>query len=246
MATLQKMRLDGKVALVVGQGNSWLPDLAGSFTDAGATVAVVYPETAAPDEPLRAALAVSPSGLGRENIEAAADSVVRRFGSIDVLVNSFNLEWCKPALETSEGDWDRILDTNLKAVFFSSQVVGKRMIEAGQGSIVNIASALGDSGVVNMSAYCASMGGMLTLTKALALEWAPRGVRMNTVAVGWRDTSGIVADEKSEASLRRYIPARHRCQPEEVAPLAVFLASASASYISGHVFFVDGGLSARA
>lgn len=246
ITVLQKMRLDGNTALIIGQGNSWLPELADSFADAGAKVAVIYPEITATEEKVRAALALPVTEFSREKIEAAVDTVVREFGRIDILVNSYNLEWCKPALETSETDWDHVMDANLKAVFFSSQIVGKGMIAAGQGSIVNIASALGDSGVINMSAYCASMGGIFTLTKALALEWAAKGIRINTIGVGWRDNTEMQTDDRSEASLLRYIPARHRCQPEEVMPLAVFLASASASYISGHVFFVDGGLNARA
>ena len=246
MTVLQKMRLDGAAALIIGQGNSWLPELADSFADAGARVALIYPEIAPIEGKVKAPLAVPVTEFSREKIEAAVDTVVTEFGRIDILVNSCNLEWCKPALETSETDWDHVMDANLKAVFFSSQIVGKAMIAAGQGSIVNIASALGDSGVINMAAYCASMGGIFTLTKALALEWAAKGIRINTIGVGWRDNTGIRADDKAEASLGRYIPARHRCRPEEVMPLAVFLASASASYISGHVFFADGGLHARA
>lgn len=177
----------------------------------------------------------------------AKSITIARFGNVDILVNSYNLEWGKPATKMAVEEWDRVIDANLRAVFISCRVVGRRMIAVGEGSIVNIASALGSLGVINMSAYCASMGGVFALTRALALEWAPNGVRVNTIGVGWMEKeTEIDAEDRAEAILRRYIPAGHRCQPEEIMPLTAFLASPSASYISGHVYFVDGGLSARA
>lgn len=248
---LSEMSLFNKVVLIIGCGHSWLPELGVSFVESGAETEVVYlDEDEAPrtqEKFCGKATAMVPSTvLEPEKIRQKLDEIIQRHEKIDILVNSFNLEWGKPALDMTLQEWENLINANLRSVFVSCQLVGRKMIQTGKGSIVNIASALGKWGIVNMSAYCSSMGGVFELTRSLAIEWAAKGIRVNAIGVGWRmKQTNTTAGDKLESLLSRYIPMGRKCQSEDVIPLAIFLSSDSASYISGHIYSVDGGLGAR-
>jgi NAD(P)-dependent dehydrogenase (short-subunit alcohol dehydrogenase family) len=170
------------------------------------------------------------------------DRTASQFERIDILINNFNLEFTKPFLDITEEEWRQVIDTNLTSVFHCCKSVGKYMVEQKSGSIVNIVSGLGERGLPNGAAYCASMGGVIQLTKVLALEWARKNIRVNTIAIGWMENSN---GQRVEDPIVKYIPVQRRGNAEDVIPLVIFLASEASSYLNGNVYTVDGGLMAR-
>src|SRR4030095_8429886 len=149
-----------------------------------------------------------------------------------------------PAVDYSEDDWDAVIEVNLSSVFRLSQQAGKEMIERGRGKIVNIASVLSFQGGIGVRAYAASKGGMAQLTKALANEWASKGVNVNAIAPGYMRTDNTLALQRDEARNRQIlerIPAARWGNPADLAGAAVFLSSSASDYVHGHVLVVDGG-----
>lgn len=179
-------------------------------------------------------------------VRTMVDAVVARHGRIDVLVNNAGIVRNSPAETTTDTDWSETFRVNVDGVFYGCREVGKVMLDAGRGVIVNIASMSGM--IVNrpqpQAAYNASKAAVIMLTKSLAAEWAPRGVRVNAVAPGYVATAltlrGMTDDTWREAWLRD-IPMGRVAQPEEVAATVAFLASDASSYVTGSVFVVDGG-----
>jgi NAD(P)-dependent dehydrogenase (short-subunit alcohol dehydrogenase family) len=246
---LEEFKLEGNVAILTGYGQSWPKYLGLALAEAGATVVTAGSEQKQIESGIeeirklgRKAMAIPTDLTSAREIQNMIDQAVSQFGKIDILVNNLNLEFGKPFLEVTEGEWKRVIDTNLTAVFLCSKAVGKHMVEQRAGKIVNIVSGGAERGLPNGTAYCASMGGVVQLTRALALEWARKNVRVNAVGVGWMENSFA---GKQEDSVAHYIPMRRRGRPEDIAPLVVFLASNASSYLSGQVYFVDGGLMAR-
>ena len=180
------------------------------------------------------------------------ETTVERLGGIDVLVNSAGIWFSASAVETTDEQWDATIETNLSGLFFVSRAALRAMQAAGRGSIVNIASDGGLVGGVDAAAYCASKGGVVLLTKAMALDNAQRGIRVNAVCPGDTDTPMMLADfdqrgislaEGSRESAER-IPMGRMAEPEEVARIVCFLASEAASYITGTAVPIDGGITA--
>jgi NAD(P)-dependent dehydrogenase (short-subunit alcohol dehydrogenase family) len=245
---LEEFSLAGNVALVTSCGKSWIKELASALSDAGATVVVATSEQEKIDEVSRALKGKNvfchlASLTDASEIEGLAALTVSRYGKVDILVNSLNLEVWKPMLEITEKDWSEVMQNNLTPAFLYSKAVGKYMVAQKAGSIVNIISGLAERGVPNGAAYCSSLGGVLQLTRALALEWAPQNVRVNAIGVGWTDKP-LAGNEKD--SMGRYIPSQRRARAGDVVPMVVFLASRASSYTSGCFYVVDGGLMARA
>ena len=148
----------------------------------------------------------------------------------------------------SEADWDAVIDTNLKSLFFLSQVAGRHMIAQGSGKIVNVASLLSFQGGIRVPAYTASKSGVAGLTRLLACEWAAKGVQVNAIAPGYvatNNTEALRADEKRSADILGRIPAGRWGKPSDIGGAAVFLASAASDYVNGIVLPVDGGWLAR-
>jgi NAD(P)-dependent dehydrogenase (short-subunit alcohol dehydrogenase family) len=245
---LEEFKLDGDIAIVTSCGSSWTKEMALSLRDAGAKVVVATGDREKIKE-IASALP-EPDGLcipadltvARE-VDDVVKQTVSRFGKVDILVNNLNLEFWKPMLDMTEKEWHNVIQTNLTSAFLCSKAAGKYMVAQKAGSIVNIVSGLAERGITNGTAYCASMGAVVELTRALALEWARLNVRVNAVGVGWVDKP-VSKDEKDIVA--RYIPMQRRARAEDVAPLVGFLASKAASYLDGCLYIVDGGLMARA
>jgi 2-deoxy-D-gluconate 3-dehydrogenase len=185
------------------------------------------------------------SGVDLSDPDSAREAV-ERLERIDALVANAGTTTRYPALELPLEEWRRVLDLNLTSVFVLAQAAGRKMVEAGSGSIVMIASQLSFFGGMNSAAYAASKGGVAQLTKALSNELAPRGVRVNAVAPGWVETelTSTVEDWKREEVLGR-IPLGRWARPEEIAGAVAWLVSDDAGYVTGTIVSVDGGYQAR-
>lgn len=246
---LEEFKLKGEVAILSGCGQSWLKNLSIALAQAGANVVVAGPgkeeiEIIAKEVRRlgRKSLSIPLNLASIQGIEAMTEQVVAQWGRIDILVNNYNLQFGKPFLEITDEEWKSVLEANLTSVFRCSKAVGKYMVKQKSGKIINIVSAAGERGLPNGAAYCASMGGVIQLTRALALEWARENVRVNAVGIGWMGNS---IEEGQKDPLSHYIPMRRCGEPEDIAPLVLFLASEASSYLTGYVYFVDGGLMAR-
>lgn len=253
---LPSMRLDGKVALVTGAGSGLGQAIAVAAAEAGADCIVTeLPQAIASLEATCAAIAaVGKKSLGlplqlpdEASIEALVSGAMREFGRIDLLVNNAGVNIPRDALEVSESDWDRVVDVNLKGLFFLSQRVAREMVAAGGGAIVNITSQNGVVGYYRRAAYCSSKAGVVNLTRVLALEWARHAIRVNSVAptfVLTPLTQSTFDDPVMREDLLKRIPLGRVGQPADVVGAVVFLASPAAAMITGHTLLVDGGWTA--
>jgi 2-deoxy-D-gluconate 3-dehydrogenase len=168
-------------------------------------------------------------------------------GPLDVLVANAGIAIRKPALELTEEDWDRVLDVDLKGVFFCCQAAGRRMVPRRRGSIVTISSQNGVIGYYERAAYCAAKAGVVNLTRVLAIEWATAGVRVNAIGPTFVETaltSKALADPPTREDILRRIPLGRLGTPQEIANAVLFLASPAASLITGTCLLVDGGWTA--
>lgn len=180
-------------------------------------------------------------------VREVVDSIVHEYGSIDILVNNAGVNIAKPALEVTEQDWDQVLDTNLKATFFFSQAVGQHMIEQKSGRIINIASQMSFVGYIKRAAYCSSKGGVLQLTKALAVEWAPYHINVNAVAptfVETEFTAKMFEDEEFKKDVQSRILFNELPKPKDISGAVLYLASNMANFVTGETIKVDGGWTA--
>jgi 2-deoxy-D-gluconate 3-dehydrogenase len=181
------------------------------------------------------------------------DETVAQLGSLDSLVNNAGIIRRADAVDFTEADWDAVIDTNLKSVFFLCQAAGRQMIDqharTGQrGKIINIASLLSFQGGIRVPSYTASKSGLAGLTKLLANEWATKGINVNAIAPGYiatNNTAALQADETRNRQILERIPEGRWGSPEDIGGAAVFLASRAADYVQGHVLAVDGGWLAR-
>ena len=155
--------------------------------------------------------------------------------------------FAKPLVETTAEEWAKTMSMNLTSVFLTVKHVAQHMLGRGKGKIVNVTSQLGERGLPNSSAYCAAKGGVVLLTKAAAQEWGKQGISINAIGLGWIEGDPLAesADEELRVRLGRYIPMQRMGQPDEVGPLAVYLASDASDFITGHTIYVDGGVLSR-
>jgi 2-dehydro-3-deoxy-D-gluconate 5-dehydrogenase len=182
-------------------------------------------------------------------IQEMVDRVVKDWGRIDILMNNAGMNVRKMAVDVTEDDWDRVLDTDLKGVFFCAQAVGKHMIARGQGGkIINMASQIGFVAYHSRIAYCCAKAGVINMTRALANEWAPYHINVNALAPTFVNTPFVARLLQEDAELRQdvinRIPLGRVAEPEDVVGAAVYLASAAADMVTGHTLLVDGGWTA--
>jgi 2-dehydro-3-deoxy-D-gluconate 5-dehydrogenase len=255
MSVLDGFRLDGRLALVTGCRRGIGKAMAEALAEAGASIIGVSRSLEAGSEVERAVTA-----LGREFHPYACDfrnrtsvrdflqKVLAKFPAIDILVNNAGTILRKPAAEHPDEYWDEVLETNLSAQFLISREIGKRMVERGSGKIIFTASLLSFQGGITVPGYAAAKGGIATLTKALANEWAGKGVQVNAIAPGYvrtDNTEALRADAgRSQAILSR-IPAGRWGEPEDFKGPIVFLASQASNYVNGDILLVDGGWMGR-
>ncbi len=251
--TANPFDLTGKVALVTGANTGIGRAIALALAEAGADVALAgrsaAAETAAEVRAMGRRAAIIGADLSsREPADEVVESAVAAFGAVDILVNNAGTIRRADAVDFTEEDWDAVIDTNLRSLFFLCQAAGKRMIAQGGGKIINIASMLSFQGGVRVPSYTASKSAVAGLTKALANEWAAKGVNVNAIAPGYiatNNTSALQADETRNRQIVERIPAGRWGAPADIKGAALFLASAASNYVHGHILAVDGGWLAR-
>lgn len=244
------MDLTGKVAIVTGAGSGIGYAIAERFAAAGASVSVNYlgyeDEAEALARRLPKAIAVKADVAKVAEVQAMVDATVKQLGSIDVLVNNAGLEKSAPFLDMDEATWDLVIDVDLKGAFLCAQACGRAMRDSGKGgSIVNISSIHEDVAFPGFTSYCAAKGGLRMVMRNAALELAPYKIRVNNVAPGAIATpinARTLNDPEKVAILQRIIPLARMGTPEEVAEVALFLASDASSYVTGSTYYVDGGM----
>jgi 2-dehydro-3-deoxy-D-gluconate 5-dehydrogenase len=254
MGILDRFSLDGKKALVTGAASGLGAAIALALAEAGAVVACHgnRRRADATANQIQAAGSQAQSFSAdlsqADGAEKLFNAVTDSLGAPEILVNNAGMIHRNTA-EAFEADaWSTVLQVNLTSVFRLSQLAGTEMLKQGRGKIINIASLLSFQGGIRVPAYAASKGGVAQLTKALANEWAGRGVQVNAIAPGYfrtENTSALQNDETRNRQILERIPAQRWGEPEDLAGAAVFLASPASDYVNGEVLVVDGGWMAR-
>jgi len=245
--------LAGRVALVTGANTGLGQAIAFALAEAGADIIAVG--RTEPDETQRAV-----DKLGRRFLSIHADlgdtgtipgvvqTALAELGHVDILVNNAGIIRRNDAVDFTEADWDAVLDVNLKSVFLLTQAVGRHMLQAGRGKVINMASMLSFQGGIRVASYTASKSAVAGLTRLLANEWAAKGVNVNAIAPGYfatANTSALRADEAPSRDILARIPAGRWGQPADIGGAAVFLAAPASDYVHGAIIPVDGGWLAR-
>jgi NAD(P)-dependent dehydrogenase (short-subunit alcohol dehydrogenase family) len=249
--------LSGKKALVIGAGGDAGRAIALALAEAGADVTVSSASENGDEVARVMKVQREITKMGRTSATVATDvtlgtgvqvmvrQVAKDMDGIDILVNAPDLFLGKPAAETTDIEFNRVIQTNLAGTFHGCRAAGKEMLKQGRGGrIINVTSVLGERAIANGAAYSAAQAGVLNLTRALATEWGPSGITVNAIAQGWMEYTPLIGDPNpAENKTVRFVPMKRAGAADELGPLAVYLASDSCGYISGQVLFVDGGLS---
>ena len=252
---LDSFKLDGKVAIITGTTRGLGQGMTLGLAEAGADIVAF--DRSDPVETQKRVLA-----LGRRfmhvrtelakatpaDFEARVEQVMQQWGHIDILLNSAGITHRQPSLEHSEEGWDNVMQVNLKAMFFLSQAVAKRMAAQGHGKIINVASMLSFQGGIRVISYAVSKSGVAGLTRGLANEWAPKGINVNAIAPGYMATDMtelLMKDPVRNPQILDRIPAARWGKPQDLQGAAVFLASAASDYLQAAIIPVDGGWLSR-
>ena len=248
--------LEGKGALVVGAEHSVGRAAAVTLAEAGAKIVLASQDPGTEKQLKEAAKLVQAAGAKpvirvqnaaiRADLSATADFAAKELGKLDILVNALDTPAYGPAESDDDTAFDKIFENNLKTVWMSCQE-GARVMRQGGGAIVNITSVLAERGMPNAALYCAAKAAVLNLTRALALEWARKGIRVNAIQAGWLDDEESPANKEDEFSkmLLRYLPYNRLVKPEELGGALLYLVSPAAGFVTGESIAVDGGLRAR-
>jgi 2-deoxy-D-gluconate 3-dehydrogenase len=244
--------LDGVTAIVTGASRGIGRAIAAAYVDAGAQVVLVSRSPAPLDD---ACTAIDPSGdkvlavsadVGEESAsDHVLERAIDRFGEVTTLVNNAGIHHPTPFLETPAREWEKVVHTNVIALAAMTRTVGAHLVEKGRGTVLNVSSSWAVRAVPGHSAYVTSKAAVAHLTRTLAREWAPYGVTVNAIAPGYFNTDITAEGLEDPAMLKamlRNVPLRRIAEPEELGPLAVFLASPAASYVTGSSYAIDGGM----
>ncbi|MGV3458093.1 2-dehydro-3-deoxy-D-gluconate 5-dehydrogenase KduD [Sphingomonas sp.] len=245
--------LTGRVAVVTGANTGIGQGIALALAQAGADIAAVGRSAATETvEKVRAlgrkAEIINADLSSIEPVGRIVDETVEKLGGLHILVNNAGIIRRNDSVDFTEEDWDAVMDTNLKSVFFLCQAAARHMIPNGGGKIINIASMLTFQGGIRVPSYTASKSGVGGLTKLLANEWASKGITVNAIAPGYiatNNTDALQKDETRNRQIMERIPAGRWGDPADLGGAAVFLASRASDYVQGHILAVDGGWLAR-
>lgn len=255
MSVLDKFRLDGKKALVTGASRGLGRAMAVALAEAGADVAITarakdaLAETAAQIEKAgRKAFVIPCDVTDRQAITECVAQARKDLGQIDILINNAGIGIVKLMQDITFEEWNQMLSVNLASYFYFAQEVAPEWLERGAGKLINIASIDGLIAESHTSPYCASKGGVIQLTKALAIEWARQQINVNAIAPGYFLTEineSALKDPVTGPLMVKRIPFRRWGEPEELGPLAVYLASPASDFMTGETVVIDGGQVAK-
>lgn len=248
---MSRFDLSGRVAIVTGGSKGLGSGMAYAMAEQGADIVIVSRNQAEGE-----LVAAKIRGMGRKSMALSVDvqdissinqmveTVTKEFGRIDILINNAGVGITKFALEVTEEEWDKVVGTNLKGVFFCAQAVARVMKEQKYGKIINISSLAGLKGSNAMAPYCASKAGIINLTRALAKEWARYHINVNAIAPGYIKTA-LNEEELSNESFRNKLfsalPIQRLGELDDLAGTVVLLASEASAYITGQTIIIDGG-----
>lgn len=255
MAYYKGLSLDGKKALVFGGTSGLGRSIAIGFAESGADVAALSrraEEVAKTASEIRAlgrkAVELTVDVTRREDVQHAVDAVKNAFGRVDILLNSAGTTKRAPSLEFADEDWNRIMSVNVKGTWLACQIVGRLMKEQNYGRIINIASIGAFLSLHEATAYCASKGAVAMLTRSLGNEWIKYNITVNALAPGVFETplnTKLIHEPGRKSSILAHTPAKRFGNLEEIKGAAIFLASDSASFVTGEILGVDGGFMAQ-
>jgi glucose 1-dehydrogenase len=248
------MQLDQKVAIVTGSDSGIGRAIAIQFAQEGATVVINYAHAQDKAEQVREiieqnngkALVIQADVSQYQQAMGLIQQTVEHFNRLDIMVNNAGMEIHNAFLDVTEEQWDRVLSVDLKGTFFCSQAAAREMVKRKTaGRIINISSVHEDLAMPRNAPYCCAKGGIRMMTRTICLELAPYNITVNNIAPGAIDTpidADVKADPEKIGALLKEIPQHRMGQPEEVAKLALFLASDAAAYVTGSTYIIDGGL----
>lgn len=253
----KEFSLKGKSALVIGAEDPVGAAAALTLAEAGASVVLASREPGTDDQIKAAAKAVTAAGtkavqriqsaVSRADLSATIDLTVKELGQLDILVNVMDFPYFAAAEATDDSTYERVMENNFKTVWMACQEGGRLMLQRGGGSMVNISSILAERGVPNASLYCAAKAAVSNLTRALALEWARKKVRVNCIEAGWMEVSNspTATDEAFRNAVLKYLPSNRLLKPEELAGALLYLVCPASGFVTGESIVLDGGLMCR-